>query len=96
MIRSQHRCRSKTHNVFSEQLNKIILIYNDDKRMQSIALIETYAYGTRKDLICQKEKIKRNIIKQYKQYKQYNLYCITKEHIKIHNLNWPEIPDHPY
>ena len=64
--------------------------------MQSIALIETYAYGTRKDLICQKEKIKRNIIKQYKQYKQYNLYCITKEHIKIHNLNWPEIPDHPY
>ena len=34
--------------------------------MQSIDLIETYAYGTRKDLICKKEKIKRNIIKQYK------------------------------
>ena len=64
--------------------------------MQSIALIETYAHGTRKDLICKKEKIKRNIIKQYKQYKQYKFYCITKEHIKIHNLNWPEIPDHPY
>ena len=34
--------------------------------MQSIDLIETYAYQTSKDLICKKEKIKRdNIIKQY-------------------------------
>ena len=35
--------------------------------MQSIDLIETYPYGMSKDLICKKEKIKRNnIIKQYK------------------------------
>ena len=35
--------------------------------MRSIDLIETYAYGTSKDLIYKKEKIKReNIIKQYK------------------------------
>ena len=34
--------------------------------MQSIDLIETYAYQTSKDLIYKKEKIKRdNIIKQY-------------------------------
>ena len=25
-----------------------------------------------------------------------NFDCIIKEHIKEHNLNWPEIPDHPY
>ena len=35
--------------------------------MQSIDSMETYAYGTSKDLICKKEKIKRyDIIKQYK------------------------------
>ena len=35
--------------------------------MQSIDLIETYAYGTVKDLISDKEDIKcNNIIKQYK------------------------------
>ena len=35
--------------------------------MRSTDLIETYAYGINKDLICKKEKIKRNdIIKQYK------------------------------
>ena len=37
--------------------------------MQSIDSIETYAYGPSKDLICKKEKIKRNnIIKDYKMF----------------------------
>ena len=40
---------------------------NDDKKLQTIDSIETYAYGTSKDLVCKKEKIKfKNIIKQYK------------------------------
>ena len=34
--------------------------------MQSIDLIETYAYGMNKDLVCKKEEIKRNKIKRYK------------------------------
>ena len=35
--------------------------------MESIDSIETYAYGTRKDLVSTKEDIKcNNIIKQYK------------------------------
>ena len=35
--------------------------------MQSIDSIETYAFGTRKDLVSEKEEIKRNnIIKRYK------------------------------
>ena len=34
--------------------------------MQSIDSIETYTYGTRKDLVCVKEEIKwNNIIKRY-------------------------------
>ena len=33
------------HNVFTEEINKIALSSNDDKRMQSIDLIETYTYG---------------------------------------------------
>ena len=35
------------YNVFTEEINKIALISNDDKRMQSIDSIETYAYGQR-------------------------------------------------
>ena len=55
------------HNVFIEEINKIALNCNDDKRMQPIDLIETYAYGINKNLVCKKEEIKCNdILKQYK------------------------------
>ena len=67
ILRTQQRFESARHNVFTEVINKIALSSDDDKRMQSIASIETYACGTSKDLICMKEKIKRNnIMKQYK------------------------------
>ena len=46
-------------------INKIALRSNDDKRIESIDLIETYAYGTSKDLVSKKEEIKcNNIIKK--------------------------------
>ena len=61
------RVQSGRHNVFTEKINKIALSSSDDKRMQSIDSIETYAYGTSKDLICKEENIKRkNIREQYK------------------------------
>ena len=40
---------------FTKVINKIPLSSNDDKRMRSIDLIETYAYGTSKDLTCKKK-----------------------------------------
>ena len=56
--------KSEKHNVFTEEINKIALSSNDDKRMQSIDSIETYAYGTSNDLVSDKEEIKcNNIIK---------------------------------
>ena len=56
--------------MFTEEINKIALSSNDDKRMQSTDLIETCAYGTNKNLLCKKEEIKcNNIIKQCKNVK---------------------------
>ena len=67
MKKMQQRFRSETHIVFTEETNKIALSANDDKRIQSIDSIETYAIGTSKDLACKNRKIKcNNIIKQYK------------------------------
>ena len=61
------RFRSKMHHVFTAEISKIALNSNDDKRMQPIDSIETYAHGTGNDLVCKKEEIKCNsIIKQYK------------------------------
>ena len=46
--------------MFLLKINKIALSSNDDKRIQSIDSVETYAYGTSKYLVCKKQEIKRN------------------------------------
>ena len=67
ILKTQQRFKSERHNVFTEEINKVALSSNDDKRMQSIDLIETYPYVTNKDLVSDKEEIKcNNIIKRYK------------------------------
>ena len=48
ILKKQQRFKSETHNIFTEEINKIPLSSNDNKRMQSIDSIETYAYGTSK------------------------------------------------
>ena len=45
------------HDVFTEDINMIALSSNVDKRIQSIDSIETWAYGTNKDLVSDKEEI---------------------------------------
>ena len=67
MLETHQSFKSEKHNVFTKVINKIALSSNDDKRMQSIDSIETYAYGKSKDLVSEKEVIKcSNIIKRYK------------------------------
>ena len=61
--------KSERRNVFADEINKIALSSNDHKRIQSIDLVKTYAYGTKKDLICKKEEIQCNSrIKHYKRW----------------------------
>ena len=63
ILKSQHKFRDKKHNVFTKRVNKIALNANNDERKQSIDTAETYAYGTNKDLVRDKEEIKCNNIK---------------------------------
>ena len=62
--KTQQRLKSERHNIFTEEINKIALSSNDDKRMQSIDSIQTSAYGTSKDLVSEKEEIKCSNIKK--------------------------------
>ena len=67
MLKTQQRLRIQKHNVFIKEINKIALRSNDNKRMQSIDSIETYAYGTSKNVVCKKKEIQSsNITKQSK------------------------------
>ena len=66
-LKTKHRFRSEKHNIFTEEIHKIALCWNDDKRIQPINSIETYVHGTSKDLVLKKQEIKcNNIIQQYK------------------------------
>ena len=67
IIQSQQRFKSKRYNVFTEEINKIVLSSNDNKKIQPIDFIETYSHGMSKDLIWTREKLKkRNIIRKHK------------------------------
>ena len=63
ILKTQQRFESERNNVFTGEINKIASSSKDDKRMQSIDSMETYAYGTRKVLVSEREEIKySNII----------------------------------
>ena len=55
-MKNLQRFKSERHNVFTERIYKIALSSNDDKKMQPIYLIETYAFGTSKDLVSEKKR----------------------------------------
>ena len=46
VYRSQERIKSYYHDVYTEEVNKIVLSSNDDKRLQTSDKITTYPYGT--------------------------------------------------
>ena len=41
LLKTQQIFRNEKHNVFTKEINKIALISNDDKRVQSIYSVET-------------------------------------------------------
>ena len=45
MLKPQQRFISKKHNVYTENINKIVLSNNDDKRIISSNKITSYPYG---------------------------------------------------
>ena len=46
ILKSQQRFKSEAHNVCTEEINKIALSSNDDKRLQTFDRITSYPYGT--------------------------------------------------
>ena len=54
ILKSQQRFKSEAHNVYTEEINKIALSSNDDKRLQTFDRITTYPYGTSAGKVCKK------------------------------------------
>ena len=52
---TQQGLRSERYNAFTEEINKISLRPSDDKRIQSIDLMEIYTYERTKNLVSEKK-----------------------------------------
>ena len=54
-LQVQQRFKSDHRNVYTEQINKITLSSNDDKRLPIFDKITTYPYGTNAFKVCKSE-----------------------------------------
>ena len=59
ILKSQQRFKSNCHNVYTEQINKIALSSNDDKRLQTFDKITTWPYGTNAFKVCESEMLSK-------------------------------------
>ena len=55
ILKSRQRFKSNHHKVYTEEINKIALSSNDDKRLQTSDRIKTYPYGTNAFKVCESE-----------------------------------------
>ena len=56
--KSQQRFKSDHHEVYIEEINKIALSSNDDKRLKTFDKITTYPYGTNAIKVCESEMLR--------------------------------------
>ena len=87
VYRSQHRFKSYNHVVYTEEINKIALSANDDKRLQTFDGITTFPYGTNDFKVCESEMmVVRDLLVE--KYVDCPFYCeIVWKKIKIRVLN---------
>ena len=55
ILKSQQRFKSDYREAYTEEINKITLSSNDDKRLQTFGNITTYPYGTNAFKVCESE-----------------------------------------
>ena len=71
ILRSQLRFKKDLHNVYTEEVNKIALSSNDDKRLPTFDRVTTCPYGTNAFKVCESEmpsklRIKKTLVATYK------------------------------
>ena len=58
LLKLQQSFKCDYHEVYTEEINKISLSSNDDKRLQTYDRIKTYPYGTNAFKVCESEMLK--------------------------------------
>ena len=59
VLKSQQKFKSEAHNAYAEEINKIALSSNDDKRLQTFDRITPYPYRANGFKVCESEMISK-------------------------------------
>ena len=59
IVKSQQRFKSDYNDVYTDQINKIALSSNDDKRLQFYNKVTTYPYGRNAFKVCKYEMLSK-------------------------------------
>ena len=63
ILKSQQRLKSEAHNLYTEEINKIVLSSNDDKRLQTFDRIALYPCGISAGKVCETKMLSKVNIK---------------------------------
>ena len=73
ILQPQQRFKSDCHNIYAEQINKIALSGNDDKRLQTFDRITIFPHGTNAFKMCESEMmiVKNLFVENYENFLFY-------------------------
>ena len=81
ILKSQQRFKSDHHKVYTEEVNKIALSSDDDKRLQTFDRITTYPQGTNAFKVCESGTmmmVRDLFVKNYADYLFYDEIILQK------------------
>ena len=84
VLKIQQRFKTNHHNVYSENINKIALNSNDDKRLQTFDKTTTYPRGTNAFKVCESEMV---MFMKYKDFVPIETNRIFKTIVAKYILN---------
>ena len=59
ILKLQQKFKSDHHNIYTEQISKIALSSNNDKRLQTFDKITSYPYGTNVSKVCESKMLSK-------------------------------------
>ena len=80
ILKLQQRFKSYLHNVYTEEVKKIPLSSNDDKRLQTFDRVTTYPYGTNAFKVTKSEMLKLCEVKA--KLKMLSKECESEMYVK--------------
>ena len=80
ILKLQQRFKSNHHKVYTEEVNKIALSSNADKRLKTFDKITTYPCGTNATMVCGSEMLK--VLEAKAKLKMLSKKCESKTYVK--------------